>query len=341
MRIAVLGCGSLGTIVGAMLTKNGKDVTLIDGYLEHVSALNEKGATITGTIELNVPVKACTIDEIKGIFDIVVYMGKGPNNSEYLSKILPHLERNSVVCTLQNGLPEEDVAKYVGQDRVVGGIVGWGASLKMPGVTEMTTPPGEKQNYTIGELDGSMTSRIKMIQDILNNAGMCEITDNLINMRWTKLAVNASFSGMSAALGCNYGDILDDEKALMCAAFVKDELIKVAHAQNIKLLIHNGVDFEKFELINGKTSFSTVIPYYHSWYDSHRKVIASMLFDLRIGRKSEIDGINGIVSFKGRHLGIPTPFNDKVVELAKCAEETNHIPSFENLKEFDLLLNNI
>jgi 2-dehydropantoate 2-reductase len=341
MKIAVLGCGSLGTIVGAMLSKNGKDITMIDGYYEHVMALNDKGAKIVGTMEMSTPVKACLVDEIDGYFDVVIYMGKRPNNEEYLTKILPHIKKEGVVCTLQNGLPEDDVAKYVGRNRVVGGIVGWGASLRGPGISEMTTAPGEKQNYEVGRTDGKITPELKQVNDILNFAGNSVITDKLLNMRWTKLAINGSFSGMSAALGCNYGDILNNEKALICAAFVKDELIKVAHGQGIKLMKHNGVDFEKFELKNGIKSFKEVIPYYEKWYTSHRKVIASMLFDLRIGRKTEIEAINGVVSSKGKELGIKTPFNDKVIEIVRESEMTNIVTSFDNLKRFDCLLKNL
>ena len=340
MRIAILGCGSIGTIVGAMLTKNGLNVTMIDGYQKHVEALNKKGATIIGTIDMNVPVIACNLDNIDGVYDVVIYMAKGPNNEEYLTKILPHINEDSVVCTLQNGLPEEDVVKYIGIDRVISGIVGWGASLKGPGVSVMTSHLGEKQNYEIGELDGSISPRLKIVCDILNNAGVCKITDKLINLRWTKLAINASFSGMSAALGCEYGDIIDNEHALLCAAFVKDEVIKVAHAQNISLLQYNGVNFENFELINGMDSFSEVKEYYDQWYSVHRKVIASMLFDLRLGRKSEIKAINGIVCAKGKALGIQTPFNDKVVELVQESENNKKVNIFSNLVRFSPLLDN-
>lgn len=48
MRIAVLGSGSIGTILGALLSKNRQDVVLIDSYEEHVDALNAKGAKIIG-----------------------------------------------------------------------------------------------------------------------------------------------------------------------------------------------------------------------------------------------------------------------------------------------------
>jgi 2-dehydropantoate 2-reductase len=194
-----------------------------------------------------------------------------------------------------------------------------------------------KQTYEIGELDGRITPRIKEVKAILDKAGSAGISGNLLGERWTKLAVNASFSGMSAALGCTYGDILDDDKALLCAAFVKDELIKVAHAQGIKLVKLQDVLFEDFELINGQTDFPSKKPLYINWYTPHRKVIASMLFDIRLGRKCEIEAINGEVAAKGDELEIDTPFNDKVVELVKEAEDNKAEPDFvTNLRLFTI-----
>lgn len=60
MRVAILGCGAMGTVLGAYMTKNGCNVELIDSYEAHVQALNEKGAHIVGTVDFTVPVKAIT-----------------------------------------------------------------------------------------------------------------------------------------------------------------------------------------------------------------------------------------------------------------------------------------
>ena len=125
MRTAILGAGSLGTIMGAVVSKNGGDVVLVDSYKEHVDALNEKGATVTGYLDLkNIPVKAITPDQMDGIYDVVIVLLKQTANAVALRNLLPFIDENSVVCTLQNGIPEEAVAEIVGSDRTVGGTVG-------------------------------------------------------------------------------------------------------------------------------------------------------------------------------------------------------------------------
>ena len=117
MKIAILGVGSMGTIVGALMTKSGYDVTLVDANKAHVDAMNERGATITGKIDLNVPIKAMTPDQMEGAYDIVFYLVKQTSNESALTALVPHLHEDSIVCTLQNGIPEEKVTHYVGREK--------------------------------------------------------------------------------------------------------------------------------------------------------------------------------------------------------------------------------
>ena len=67
MRTAILGCGAMGTVLGAFMTKNGCAVEMIDSYEAHVKALNEKGAHIIGTVDMTVPVKAVTPQQMEGL----------------------------------------------------------------------------------------------------------------------------------------------------------------------------------------------------------------------------------------------------------------------------------
>ena len=78
MRTAVMGAGSLGTILGTYLMKAGYDVELIDPYKEHVQALNDQGAHIVGTVDFIQPVKAIVPEEMTGIYDLVIYMPNRP-----------------------------------------------------------------------------------------------------------------------------------------------------------------------------------------------------------------------------------------------------------------------
>lgn len=337
MRIALLGAGSLGTVIGAFITKGGADITLFDVDRAHVAALNTVGAKITGAMEMIVPVRAQMLSDMAGRFDLVFYLAKAPNNESALVPLCTHLHENSIVCTLQNGLPEEAVAFFVGRERTVGGTVGWGASIVAPGVSQMTSDP-EKMTYEIGEIFGPATERLQQVKQILDLAGKCYITENLAGARWTKLLINAAYSGMSAALGCSYGDIMDNDKARLCAAFIADELIKVALTLGVKMEEFQGTDPTMLEMKHGKQDFPAMTELHHRIWGPHRQVIASMLYDLRLGRKTEIGALNGEVCNRGRGVGVPTPFNDKVVELVREAEATQRVNTFDMLSRFDELV---
>jgi len=337
MRIALLGAGSLGTVIGALATRAGADIILFDVNKEHVAALSQNGAKIIGKMELIVPVRAQVPADMEGLFDLVIYLAKAPNNEAALVPLLAHLHEKSIVCTLQNGLPEDAVASYVGRGRTIGGTVGWGASVVEPGVSRMTSDQ-DKMTYEIGELDGGATERLHQVKAVLDLAGTCYITDNFTGIRWTKLLINAAYSGMSAALGCNYADVLDNDKARLCAAFIADELIKVSRALGIRMEEFQGVDLLQLEMKNGKADLPDKAGLHERIWGPHRQVIASMLFDLRLGRKTEIEAINGAVCANGRKAGVPTPFNDKVVELVREEEAKKRVNTMEMLNCFDKLI---
>ena len=330
MSVAIMGAGSLGTIIGAFISLNGGNVTLIDVNKEHVAALRTNGATITGTVELNnIPVACITPEAMSGKYDIVLYLVKQTHNETALRQLLPFLKEDSVVCTLQNGVPEEAVAKIIGKERTVGGAVGWGATWVRPGVSMLTSDP-DKMTYDVGELNGTITDRVQAVANILNMAGKAEIVNNLPGVRWTKLLVNATFSGMSAVLGCTFGDILDNEKALTCAAHIANETINVANAIGVRLEPIQGHDlrilaFETADEMNAK------FPIYHLVYGPHRLLRASMLQDLEKGKKCEIDAINGVISTTGKTKNVSTPINDQVVEIIRGIESKAYKPEFSNL----------
>lgn len=337
MRTAILGAGSLGTIIGALITRGGKQIDLIDANKQNVDALNTNGATVTGFIEINVPVRAITPDKIEGTYDLVFLLTKQTNNQIALNQLLPYLHESSIVCTLQNGIPEEPVASFVGRERTIGGAVGFGATWIKPGVSALTSPEEtvKKFAFDIGEMDGSITPRLSKVKDVLGLAGGCHILGNLMGIRWTKLLMNATFSGMSAALGCTFGDVLNDERAMICVAHIADETIKVAHAAGHRMVEMQGVDFEFLQL-KDDTDVPNKMDFYRMVWGPHGKLKASMLQDLEKGLKTEIDYINGMVCKKGREFGLATPYNDTVVKLVKEAEVKGAVPDFQaNIMRFN------
>lgn len=335
MKIAVLGAGSLGIIIGALIKKGGYQVDLIDINQENVDALNQNGAKITGFLNENIAVTAVHPNNLQDVYDVVFLLTKQVYTQESLTNILPYLHKESMVCTLQNGVPEELVASIVGSNRTIGGVVGFGATWAGPGISELTTEVDTMKKYAfdVGELDGAITERIKLIKEILDKVGNCDITTNIQGVKWSKLLMNATFSGMSAALGCTFGEVLKDPDAMKNLANIADETIKVARSHNIKLEKMQGKDFESLELLQ-QEDISGKLDFYNEVWGPHENLKASMLQDLEKGNRTEIDYINGFIVKKGRESNIRTPSNELVCELVKVAEKEKIVPTFsENINK--------
>jgi 2-dehydropantoate 2-reductase len=339
MRIAILGAGSLGTIAGAYIAAGGQDVELIDVYQAHVDTLNQSGAKITGTTDFQAKVKAITPDNMSGTYDLVLLLTKQLYNDSVLQELLPFLDDQSVVLSLQNGIPEEKVASIVGRERVIAGSVEFGATFIEPGVSSLTTEFNHFKKYAfqIGELNGEITERIQQIKSILDLVGGTHISDNLVGTKWSKLLINNAFSGLSAALNTEYGGVLDHEVSIVSAAHIADETIKVGYANGVKFAEMNGFDIASLEIKTEK-DIPERVETLRNFMKSSRLLKASMLQDLEKKRKTEIDCINGVVPRLAEGKGILTPYNDMVVKLVKQAEESQSVPDFDsNIKFFDEL----
>jgi len=336
-RVAIIGAGSLGTVMAAVVSQNGGSCVLIDTNKEHVDALNAKGATITGYLDIkNAPVKAILPEQMEGIYDIVIILTKQLVNKIVLTNLLKYINENSVVCTLQNGVPEESVAAIVGRDRTVGGAVGWGATWTGPGESQLNTKP-EFMVIEMGNMDNVRNDKLDRVEAFLKLGGSVVVNMNLAGFRWSKMLMNAAVSGMSAATGSTFGEVVDHDKAVRCAAHVANELIKVATAKGITLeQIVPGKDFYDMRF-DDEAGRDKAVAMLRDVYSVHRPSKASMLQDMEKRIACEIDYINGVVCDGGDELGIDTPFNDTVRAIVKEYEAGGaNFPSMVNVDRFTI-----
>ena len=336
-RYAIYGAGSLGTVLGAYITKNGGNIDLINRNRAHVSALNEKGARIKGTVDMTVPVKAITPEEMTGAYDVILLMTKQLHNKEVVTFLKEHLSDSGVIVTLQNGLPEPGIAEIVGAERTMGCTVEWGATLAEPGVCVLTSAP-DSLSFHMGKMDGISDAQFAMVKDLLEL--MCPVHEepNLLGARWSKLLINATFSGLGTVVGGTFGSVSENKAAARVAVRCMKECIDVGHAAGAEFAPVQGKNITKlFYYKNAlKRAFATLlIPIAMK---KHRDIEPSMLQDLKKGKPCEVDAINGIVCEWGRKCGVPTPVNDRIVEIIKKAEKGEITVKAENIKLFDDIL---
>ena len=99
MRIAIYGAGSLGTILGAYISKAGVNIELINRNKTHIEALQTNGAQVTGTVQFTQPVKAYTPNEMSGQYDIIFLMTKQQHNTEVVTMLKDYLAPDGVLVT--------------------------------------------------------------------------------------------------------------------------------------------------------------------------------------------------------------------------------------------------
>lgn len=333
MRAAIYGAGSLGTILGAFITKNGGEIELINRNVKHVQALQKNGAHVVGTVDFVQKVNAYTIDKMEGLYDIIFLMTKQQDNRNVVTKLKDFLAEDGVIVTLQNGLPELLISEIVGEDRVLGCTVAWGATMTEPGVCELTSSP-DALTFSLGALSKNRNRHFDEVKGLLELMGPVEVDENFIGTRWSKLLINASFSGMSAVCGDTFGAVAQAKDSRRIVQGIIKECIDVCAKGGIRIEPVQGKDIVKLlDYHNGvkKALSFAIIPLA---IKKHAKLKASMLQDLEHGKLTEVDAINGSVCDYGRKVGVPTPLNDKVVEIIHKIEVGELKASFDNVKLF-------
>lgn len=336
-RYAIYGAGSLGTVLGAYITKNGGEIDLINRNKAHVEALNTKGAHITGATELTVPVKALLPEEMTGIYDVILLMTKQLYNTEVVTMLKDFLAPDGVIVTLQNGLPEPGIAEIVGENRTMGCTVEWGATLSAPGECILTSDP-DSLSFHMGKMPGISQSQFRMVKDLLEL--MCPVheEDNLMGARWSKLLINATFSGLGTVVGGTFGSVSENKDARKVAIRCMKECVDVGHATGAVFAPVQGKDITKLFYYKGAFKRAVATMLIPIAMKKHREIEPSMLQDLKKGKPCEIDSINGIVCEFGRKHGVKTPINDRIVEVVKKYQAGELTPKAENIRLFDDLL---
>ena len=333
MRTAIYGAGSLGTVMGAYLTKAGAGIDLVNRNKAHVEALRKNGARITGTVEMTVPVHALTPEEMTGKYDIIFLMTKQLNNREVVTFLRDYLAEDGLIVTLQNGIPEDSVAEIVGAERTVGCTVEWGATMTAPGESRLTSEP-DSLSFHMGGMPGIPEERLAKVKSLLEKMCPVEIEENLPGARWSKLLINATFSGLGTVMGGTFGDVTRDPAGRELAVRCMKEVIDVGRACGVTFAPVQGKNITALFYWRNpvkKAAAKLLLPVAMK---KHAAIEPSMLQDLKKGKPCEIRAINGVVCERGKKAGVATPVNDRIVALVTEIQEGKRKPSRENLKDF-------
>ena len=339
-KVLIVGAGAVGGYAGAFLARAGVDVVLVDPWPDHVEAMRARGlriAMMEPGQSFTTPVRALHLCDVPQLvredpFDIAIVAVKSYDTAWATQLAVPYLRPEGCVVSMQNSINEDTVAAVAGWGRVVGCCVNvLAAELTEPGVVVRNSLRGtaEKTGLAVGEVHGRVTPRARMIAELLRDADTTAVTTNLWGERWSKLTINAMRNGVCAMTGMSGRERDTDPRGLHLSIRLGSQAVRVGWAQGLSLAPVAGVELEplgRAEHDAGAMAFcrQQVLDVLHTKSDAQRP---SMGQDIRKGRRTETDMINGLVARRGREFGVDAGLHAAVHALVGRVERGEVQPS--------------
>ncbi len=299
MDITVVGAGAMGGSYGGLLAAAGNRVRLIDSWPDHVDAINSGGLRVEGALgEHRLRLEADTEPKAGETADIVLLFADTNGTAEAARTIAGLLSPDGFVITSQNGIGNvETLQKIVGEGRVVGGSSMCSAATLGPGHVSLT----HLGPTSVGEVSGGSSERVEAFLGALRHAGFpAKSAPDIRAEIWQKFVVNCSANAVAAVTGLRAGEFVDVPDLMTYRTRIVEEVLAVLGAKGITL-----PDPEAVRRICA---------------GGRRMNRPSMLQHVRMGRKTEIDALNGALVREAAALGIPVPYNEALVALLRGRE---------------------
>ena len=296
MRFAIMGAGAVGCYYGARLALAGHDVALIgrSALVEAVRAdglrLEIEGETRSAVVEAGEDASLIVGAEI------VLCCVKSGDTEAVAGEMLPHLDREATVLSLQNGVSNAETLERVLGRRVIAAAVY---------VASRMVGPGTVRHEGRGELAIGGPGA-PQVAAVLEAAGIATlVSDDVMVSLWEKLVINCAFNPLSALTRLPYGRIAAEEGLPALIEDVAREALAVARAEG-----HAVAD----EVLEAVRSIPVTMPVQ----------LSSTAQDILRGRPTEIDHLNGEVVRRAARHGIAVPLNRTLYLLTKLAERALH-----------------
>lgn len=196
MKIAIVGCGAVGSYYGAMLGRDGYEVHfLLRSDFAHV---RRHGVAIRSPVgDFHIQPHCAHAPEAIGRCDMVLIALKTTANAEFGKLLPPLVGPHTVLVTLQNGLGnEEQLAQLFPAEQILGGLCFVCLNRVAPGIIHHM----DHGRIVLGEFQRPPVSRTHELAALFRQAGVpCEVTENLARAHWEKLVWNIPFNGLGVA----------------------------------------------------------------------------------------------------------------------------------------------
>ncbi len=307
MRVLVYGFGALGSAFGGFLKKAGHKVYAV-GRERLVKPVREKGLKIVGIWgEHLVPLKEVytSIDELPvRDFDLVILTVKSYDTEGALKELKKVSFKYLLLA--QNGYGNYEKAVSVfGKNKVILSRVIFGARIPEAGTVEITVIADD---VVIGNPECAIDEKeLKRLAEVLNSAGIpTRYSPDVYKYLWDKILYNCALNPLGALLETNYGTLAELPETRELMNRIVEEIFAVAKAKGIELFHKSAEDYLKL--------------FYEKLLPPTAEHYPSMYWDIKSGKRTEIDALSGAIAKLGRELGVPTPVNEVITKLVKAKE---------------------
>lgn len=301
MKVAIVGCGAMGSVYAGLLAGAGNEVMVVDRWQAHVDAIRTQGLRVEGASgDRVVQLQAYAQAPVQAM-DLVIIAAKAVQVGDAANEAQKLLGPQTLVLTIQNGLGSADtVAEIVGKERLVVGIAAaFGASLRGPGHAHHNSMNAVK----MGAYAGLAAARVEEIAALWRGAGFtADAVDNVAAMQWEKLICNVAFSAPCALTGLTVGEAMDDPDMGPTGLAAAVEAWKIALARKVPI------------------SVTDPEAHVRAFGERVRNARPSVLLDHDVRRPSEIDVINGAVPREAAKCGQLAPVNATLTALVRQRE---------------------
>jgi len=342
-HVGVIGCGGIGSLLAAHLTLDGHRVSVVDSWFPHVERVRADGVEIQAPDEtVGARLDARNIDEVHEIttpLDVLLVAVKSYESAAAVALMAPLLRADTLVVPVQNGMNEEWFARLLPRGRLVGCSVHVPAELTAPGrVTRYL--PRTMRTFSLGVTDGGPVAPVDRLAGMFQVAGETEVSDDLVAVKWAKLAVNTMTNAPAAITGWTTNRLWSDPRSVPLVVRAAGETLAVAHAAGVSpAKVFGRIDPALFRTaLEDRTAAeeaSAAMAAMAEQRTGPSESRPSMLQDVDRGRRTEVRYLNGYVVRQGGEHGLPTPVNTALLEIVEEIDRGNLGQDSENLARLE------
>ena len=332
MKFLILGAGAIGGTTAAYMTNAGHDVTVLCRSEETAAALRSPGMRVSGIRgDPRIPLNAvAAVENLEDRFDCCIVATKAYDTMDAVRSVLPLLTQEGIVLVLQNGICTDELLLLAGAHRAACGVTTYSSTMLSPDHMELTGEGG----FRIGMAAGGEDARLLPIRDAMCAMAPTEISSAILEDMYAKLIINSGITCGGALTGQLLGQLLKTKAAREFFIALVYEDMALAEKMGIRVPPFGGkLDYYRF--IAGSSLADRMRRHLMLFVVGlkYRKLKSSSLTSLERGKRTEVDVLNGWISRKAKQYGVPTPVNDKLVQLIREIEAGTRKSSPENLKE--------